>query len=250
MDAEVPFADAKRDDTQTPASVDAMPETDCNSTTKESAIHEANDCAAQFARVDEKDHNTGSGSELPYVKCAVIGVASPEENFPPCTIDKILEIMTTEAPLSAPADIEASDKAAVVPKVRANECKKTELLSEKRRRVWLARINRGGTMDPDKFRVCLRHFLSASEQYRRRKKTTKLPPTRPELARKSSMLEFGLKIQVTIESKHLRDVNVRASVRCQRVVHVNMHIQCAASAAPSVLAHIHAFTGVIERLCE
>ncbi|XP_077552555.1 uncharacterized protein LOC144167036 [Haemaphysalis longicornis] len=49
-----------------------------------------------------------------------------------------------------------------VPKVRTSECEKTKLLSEKRRREWLARINRPGTMDPDKYRVCSRHFLSGA----------------------------------------------------------------------------------------
>ncbi|KAH9379545.1 hypothetical protein HPB48_004258 [Haemaphysalis longicornis] len=49
-----------------------------------------------------------------------------------------------------------------VPKVRTSECEKTKLLSEKRRREWLARINRPGTMDPDKYRVGSRHFLSGS----------------------------------------------------------------------------------------
>lgn len=49
-----------------------------------------------------------------------------------------------------------------VPKVRTTECEKTKLLSEKRRREWLARISRPGTMDPDKYRVCSRHFLSGS----------------------------------------------------------------------------------------
>ncbi|XP_049528881.1 uncharacterized protein LOC125947691 [Dermacentor silvarum] len=47
-----------------------------------------------------------------------------------------------------------------VPKVRTNECEKTKVLSEERRRVWLARINRAGIADPDKHRVCSRHFLS------------------------------------------------------------------------------------------
>ncbi|KAH6948181.1 hypothetical protein HPB50_023131 [Hyalomma asiaticum] len=60
-----------------------------------------------------KDHNTGLGSELPYVKCAVIGGASPEENLLPCTIDKTSEIMATEAPFSAQADTEVLGKAAV-----------------------------------------------------------------------------------------------------------------------------------------
>ncbi|KAH7960452.1 hypothetical protein HPB49_019951 [Dermacentor silvarum] len=42
-------------------------------------------------------------------------------------------------------------------------CEKTTVLSEERRRVWLARINRAGITDPDKHRVCSRHFLSVIE---------------------------------------------------------------------------------------
>ncbi|KAL3208546.1 hypothetical protein MRX96_052535 [Rhipicephalus microplus] len=37
-----------------------------------------------------------------------------------------------------------------VPKVRTTECEKTRLLSEKRRREWIARINRPVTTDPEK----------------------------------------------------------------------------------------------------
>ncbi|XP_064487682.1 uncharacterized protein LOC135399877 [Ornithodoros turicata] len=50
-----------------------------------------------------------------------------------------------------------------IPKVRMNECEKTRLLSERRRREWLARIKRAGIAgDPDKYKVCSRHFLSGS----------------------------------------------------------------------------------------
>ncbi|KAH9382097.1 hypothetical protein HPB48_022224 [Haemaphysalis longicornis] len=48
-----------------------------------------------------------------------------------------------------------------VPKVRRNECQKTQTLSEERRREWIARIIRTGiAADPDKYRVCSRHFVS------------------------------------------------------------------------------------------
>ncbi|KAH8033742.1 hypothetical protein HPB51_015774 [Rhipicephalus microplus] len=51
-----------------------------------------------------------------------------------------------------------------VPQVRTSECEKTRLLSEKRRREWiaLARINWPVTTDPDKYRVCSRHFISVA----------------------------------------------------------------------------------------
>ncbi|KAH9359634.1 hypothetical protein HPB48_021449 [Haemaphysalis longicornis] len=47
-----------------------------------------------------------------------------------------------------------------VPKVRTSECEKTKLLSEKRRRRVARADQPAGTMDPDKYRVGSRHFLS------------------------------------------------------------------------------------------
>lgn len=50
-----------------------------------------------------------------------------------------------------------------IPKVRVLECNKTKELSERRRREWVARINRRGVdLNPDKYRVCSRHFLSGT----------------------------------------------------------------------------------------
>ncbi|XP_049267788.1 protein CASC3 isoform X2 [Rhipicephalus sanguineus] len=109
---QVAFADAKCDDSQTPGSLDAMSETDCNSTTKESAIDEAKDGAAQFARGDEKkDQNSELGTELPRVTCAATSDASPGGDLPACNIDKTSEVVTMEASLSAQAGTEASGKA-------------------------------------------------------------------------------------------------------------------------------------------
>lgn len=48
-----------------------------------------------------------------------------------------------------------------IPKVRVLECSKTKELSERRRREWLARINRRGVdLNLDKYKVCSRNFLS------------------------------------------------------------------------------------------
>ncbi|KAH6920937.1 hypothetical protein HPB50_028075 [Hyalomma asiaticum] len=48
-----------------------------------------------------------------------------------------------------------------IPKVRLNECEQTRVLSERRRREWLARINRKGLdANVDKYKVCSKHFIS------------------------------------------------------------------------------------------
>uniref|UniRef100_A0A224YQ51 Protein CASC3 n=1 Tax=Rhipicephalus zambeziensis TaxID=60191 RepID=A0A224YQ51_9ACAR len=109
---QVAFADAKCDDSQTSGSLDAMSETDCNSTTKGSAIHEAKDSAAQFARGDEmKDQTSELGTELPPVTCAATSDMSPGGDLPACNIDKTSEVVTTETTLSAQAGTEAAGKA-------------------------------------------------------------------------------------------------------------------------------------------
>lgn len=46
-----------------------------------------------------------------------------------------------------------------VPRVRVRECDRTKDLSERRRRKWIARINRLGIeLNPDRYSVCSRHF--------------------------------------------------------------------------------------------
>ncbi|XP_065301299.2 uncharacterized protein [Dermacentor albipictus] len=48
-----------------------------------------------------------------------------------------------------------------IPKVRSRECEKTKELCKRRRREWIARINRRGIDEnPDKYWVCSRDFLS------------------------------------------------------------------------------------------
>ncbi|KAH7947332.1 hypothetical protein HPB52_010086 [Rhipicephalus sanguineus] len=48
-----------------------------------------------------------------------------------------------------------------IPKVRVHECGKTKQLSERRQREWIARLNRKGVSeDPQKYKVCCRHFSS------------------------------------------------------------------------------------------
>lgn len=51
-----------------------------------------------------------------------------------------------------------------IPKVRLNECEQTRVLSERRRREWLARINRKGLdANVDKYKVCSKHFISGKD---------------------------------------------------------------------------------------
>ncbi|XP_077503136.1 uncharacterized protein LOC144113725 [Amblyomma americanum] len=48
-----------------------------------------------------------------------------------------------------------------IPKIRLHECEKAKQLSYRRRREWLARINRSETdANPDKYKVCALHFVS------------------------------------------------------------------------------------------
>ncbi|KAH9370183.1 hypothetical protein HPB48_019382 [Haemaphysalis longicornis] len=47
-----------------------------------------------------------------------------------------------------------------LPKVIANQCERTKLLSEERQHVWLSRINRKDFKNLDHIRVCGRHFIS------------------------------------------------------------------------------------------
>ncbi|XP_049276135.1 uncharacterized protein LOC125760298 [Rhipicephalus sanguineus] len=47
-----------------------------------------------------------------------------------------------------------------LPKVITRQCDRTKVLSEERRRLWLARINRKGLKNLDYLRVCGRHFIS------------------------------------------------------------------------------------------
>lgn len=47
-----------------------------------------------------------------------------------------------------------------LPKVITRQCGRTKALSEERRRLWLARINRKDMKNLDYVRVCGRHFIS------------------------------------------------------------------------------------------
>lgn len=47
-----------------------------------------------------------------------------------------------------------------LPKVITWQCKKTQVLSENRRSVWLARINRKDLKNLSNVRVCGRHFIT------------------------------------------------------------------------------------------
>ncbi|XP_049267278.1 uncharacterized protein LOC125756484 [Rhipicephalus sanguineus] len=47
-----------------------------------------------------------------------------------------------------------------LPKVITRQCDRTKVLSEQRRRLWLARINRKGLKNLDYLRVCGRRFIS------------------------------------------------------------------------------------------
>ncbi|KAH7985591.1 hypothetical protein HPB52_025538 [Rhipicephalus sanguineus] len=51
-----------------------------------------------------------------------------------------------------------------IPKVRVHECGKTRQLSQRRQREWIARLKRKGVADnPQKYKVCCRHFLSGPQ---------------------------------------------------------------------------------------
>lgn len=56
-----------------------------------------------------------------------------------------------------------------LPKVITRQCDRTKVLSEQRRRLWLARINRKGLKNLDYLRVCGRRFISGKQNRMKRK---------------------------------------------------------------------------------
>ncbi|XP_037283050.2 uncharacterized protein LOC119176041 isoform X3 [Rhipicephalus microplus] len=104
------FAEAKSDSSRTPGSLDATPETDCKSTTKEGVGYEVKDGGAQFARGHEMmDPTCESGTDLPTVTSAPTSDGSPGD-FSAGNTGKTSDVATTETTASAQTGTEASAK--------------------------------------------------------------------------------------------------------------------------------------------